>query len=130
MVDRVRVAGCGWPITRFADFRHLPCGGGRPIPIFLVNDPVEGVLTLYASDPHLRCRVVLASELPSDTGFDLPAEVTFPNPRHGGKYDRVGRYVAGPSPRGLDPIQSFYRRDRTPIVTYACNPLGRSRSSG
>jgi len=50
MVDRVRIAGCGRPITRFADFRRLPFGGGRPILILLVDDPVEGVSSMYASD--------------------------------------------------------------------------------
>ncbi len=72
------------------------------IPIFLVNDPVEGLLALYASDPHLGCRVSLASDLPPDPGFDLPAKVVFLNPCHFEQYDLLGRYIAGPSPRGLD----------------------------
>lgn len=72
------------------------------VPIFLVSDEAAGLLALYAKDPHLGCRVGLASELPSDTGVNLPAEVVFLNPCHGEKYDRLGRYLAGPAPRGLD----------------------------
>ena len=59
-------------------------------------------MALYWSDPHLGCQVSLASQLPSDTGFDLPAEVVFLNPCHSEKYDLLGHYIAGPSPRGLD----------------------------
>lgn len=72
------------------------------VPVFIVNDQTAGLLALYTLDPHLGCRVGLASELPSDTGVDLPAEVVFLNPCHGEKYDYVGRYLAGPAPRGLD----------------------------
>jgi Rieske Fe-S protein len=72
------------------------------VPVFLVNDQTAGLLALYVLDPHLGCRVGLASELPSDMGVPLPAEVVFLNPCHGEKYDYVGRYFAGPAPRGLD----------------------------
>lgn len=71
------------------------------VPVFLVNDPSAGLLALYALDPHLGCRVGLASEL-SDTGLKLPAEVVFLNPCHHEQYDYLGRYIAGPAPRGLD----------------------------
>lgn len=72
------------------------------VPVFLVNDQIAGLLALYVLDPHLGCRVGLASELGSDIGVPLPAEVVFLNPCHGEKYDYVGRYFAGPAPRGLD----------------------------
>ncbi|MCH7705572.1 MAG: Rieske 2Fe-2S domain-containing protein [Chloroflexi bacterium] len=72
------------------------------VPVFLVNDQTAGLLALYVLDPHLGCRVGLASELPSDIGRPLPTEVVFLNPCHGEKYDYLGRYLAGPAPRGLD----------------------------
>ena len=72
------------------------------VPILLVNVPGSGLLALYNRDPHLGCRVGIASDVPSDIGRPFPPEVVFVNPCHGEKYDLVGRYLAGPSPRGLD----------------------------
>ncbi len=72
------------------------------VPILLVNVPQNGLLALYNKDPHLGCRVGIAGDVPSDIGRPFPPEVVFVNPCHGEKYDLVGRYLAGPSPRGLD----------------------------
>lgn len=72
------------------------------VPIFLVNDSAAGLLALYAMDPHLGCRVLLVSDLPPDSGFDPAPEVVFLTPCHGEQYDLLGRYIAGPAPRGLD----------------------------
>ena len=72
------------------------------VPIFLVNVPENGLLALYRRDPHLGCRVVIAADALSDIGVPFPPEVAFVNPCHGETYDLVGRYFAGPSPRGLD----------------------------
>ena len=72
------------------------------VPIFLVNDAEEGLLALYAADPHLGCRVGLASELTPEPGVSRPANAVFFNPCHGEQYDVLGRYITGPAPRGLD----------------------------
>lgn len=96
------------------------------IPVFVVHDPVEGLVALYAADPHLGCRVGLASDFPSDTGFDLPAEMAFLNPCHGEKYDRLGRYLAGPSPRGLDRFGVYLEGDDV-VVDVAAFEYGPER---
>ena len=77
-------------------------GGRVTVPILLVNVPQSGLLALYSRDPHLGCRVVPAADAVSDIGRPFPGEAVFVNPCHGEKYDLLGRYLAGPSPRGLD----------------------------
>lgn len=72
------------------------------VPIFLVNDAQEGLLALYAADPHLGCRVGLASDLAPEAGVSPAANVVFFNPCHGEQYDVLGRHITGPAPRGLD----------------------------
>lgn len=72
------------------------------VPIFVVNHPVRGFVVLYASDPHLGCRVVPTSELPPSYDGELSRAAEFLNPCHGEQYDILGRYISGPSPRGLD----------------------------
>ena len=96
------------------------------VSVFLVNDPVEGLLALYRADPHRGCRVGIAADLPSDTGLDLPHEVAFFNPCHGEKYDRVGRYLGGPSPRGLDRFDVAVQGDRV-VVDVAAFEYGPNR---
>ena len=87
------------PVPEVSD---LADGDRVTVPILLVNVPQSGLLALYNRDPHLGCRVAIAGDVPSDIGIPFPAEVVFINPCHGEKYDLVGRYLAGPSPRGLD----------------------------
>jgi Rieske Fe-S protein len=90
-------------LSQFVPSVYEELGGDRArVPIFIVNHPQQGFLALHAFDPHLGCRVGLASELPSDIGVPLPEEVVFLNPCHGEKYDLGGGYMAGPAPRGLD----------------------------
>jgi Rieske Fe-S protein len=72
------------------------------VPIFVVHDARAGLLALYAADPHLGCRVGLAADLAAEPGVARPANVVFVNPCHGEQYDVLGRYLAGPAPRGLD----------------------------
>ena len=72
------------------------------LPILVVNHPQHGILALSLFDPHLGCRVGLASDWYSGIGRPLPAEIAFVNPCHGEKYDLAGAYVAGPAPRGMD----------------------------
>lgn len=62
-----------------------------PVPIFLVNDPSEGLIALYARDPHLGCGVRW-----------VETDQRFVNPCHGEQYSLTGEWLAGPSPRGLD----------------------------
>ena len=87
------------PVPRVSEMAD---GNRAQVSIFIVSDSDKGILALYAHDPHLGCRVALASELPSDIGRALPGEVVFLNPCHGEKYDLRGGYLGGPSPRGLD----------------------------
>lgn len=87
------------PVPRISE---LADNGRALVPIFIVNDPEGGLLALYAFGPHLGCRVLLASEFPSDMGQPLSEEVAFVNPCHLERYDLGGAYLAGPSPRGLD----------------------------
>jgi nitrite reductase/ring-hydroxylating ferredoxin subunit len=87
------------PVPEVSD---LADGDRVTVPILLVNLPQSGLLALYSRDPHLGCRVVPAADAVSDIGRPFPPEVAFVNPCHGEKYDLVGRYLAGPSPRGLD----------------------------
>lgn len=72
------------------------------VPVFVINDATEGLSALYVSDPHLGCRIMLASELPPETGWEPGSAVVFLNPCHGEMYDYLGRYLAGPAPRGMD----------------------------
>lgn len=62
-----------------------------PIPIFLVNDPSEGLLALYARDPHLGCTVMW-----------WEPNQRFMNPCHGEQYSRTGEWLDGASLRSLD----------------------------
>ena len=87
---------------RVPEVSDLADGDRVMVPIFLVNLPENGLLALYRRDPHLGCRVVIAADALSDIGVPFPPEVAFVNPCHGETYDLVGRYFAGPSPRGLD----------------------------
>ena len=62
-----------------------------PVPIFLVNDPSEGLIALYARDPHLGCKIRW-----------VETDQRFMNPCHGEQYSRTGEWLTGPSPRSLD----------------------------
>jgi Rieske Fe-S protein len=62
-----------------------------PVPIFLVNDPSEGLIALYARDPHLGCGVRW-----------VEIDRRFVNPCHSEQYSRTGEWLEGPSPRSLD----------------------------
>ena len=76
--------------------------GVADLPVFIVHHPDLGVLALSAFDPHLGCRVGLASDSHIEIRRHLTPEIAFVNPCHGEKYDLAGSYVAGPAPRGLD----------------------------
>ena len=60
--------------------------------IFLVNDPEQGLMALYARDPHrFGCWVAWEE-----------SNRCFVDPCGGSKYTQMGKYVDGPAPRGLD----------------------------
>lgn len=77
------------------------------VPVLVVGISGTEFLVLYGPDPHLGCRVKPASTADPDAHRDLSPDVAFINPCHGEMYDRAGRYVAGPSPRGLDRFESY-----------------------
>lgn len=66
------------------------------VPAYVVADPPRTPMTFLARSPHLGERVVYC---PSSTWFEDPA--------HGDKFDRLGNYVLGPAPRGLDRLATL-----------------------
>ena len=87
-------------VGRVADYQpgsitamHLPAPnrGDLAIPIFLVNDPAGGFLALYQRDPGSNCQVKWSEVLQR-----------LEDPCSGSKYTRLGEFIAGPAPRGLD----------------------------
>lgn len=79
-------------------------------PVWIVHHPRQGLLALYARDPHLGCRVEHVAgpaDVPSGILRTAPAglrdEVGFFNPCHGELYTLSGEAIpGGPQPRGLD----------------------------
>ena len=61
---------------------------------FVVAVSSTSPLALYARSPHLRERVRYCAS----SGW-------FEDRAHGAMFDRLGRYVLGPAPRGLDRIE-------------------------
>ena len=60
--------------------------------IFLVNDPEQGLMALYARDPHrFGCWVAWEE-----------SNRRFVDPCGGSKYTQTGEYIDGPALRGLD----------------------------
>ncbi|NNF65123.1 MAG: Rieske 2Fe-2S domain-containing protein [Acidimicrobiia bacterium] len=80
--------------------------GIAEVPVLVVGITDAEFLVLYAPDPHLGCRVRPAS-LADPTAYGDLEGVAFINPCHGEMYDIAGRYVGGPSPRGLDRFESY-----------------------
>jgi len=60
--------------------------------VFVVDAP-SGPLALSAIDPHLGERILFCRS----SGW-------FEDPQHGSKYDGLGYYALGPSPRGMDRV--------------------------
>ncbi|MFQ5554176.1 MAG: ubiquinol-cytochrome c reductase iron-sulfur subunit [Acidimicrobiia bacterium] len=76
--------------------------GDIRIPIIVTNDDTEGLLALWTTDPHLGCRVSPAWRLRESERQHLTPGTAIWNPCHGESYDGAGRWLSGPSPRGLD----------------------------
>jgi hypothetical protein len=66
-------------------------GNVSPVPIYIVNDPQQGVLAIYQRDSQSTCLVPWQE-----------AEEHFIDPCHGSAYTYTGEYVRGPSLRNLD----------------------------
>lgn len=66
------------------------------VPAYVVVDPPRTPMALLARSPHLGERVVYC-----------PSSMWFEDPTHGDKFDRLGNYVLGPAPRGLDRLATL-----------------------
>ena len=91
---------------------------GGPPTLFVVNDSAEGLLALWARDPHRGCRVHAIAEDGRPAGMPLHDDAEFVNPCHGEQYARNGSWLAGPAPRGLDRFGVFVD-DRGRVVVDA-----------
>ena len=58
---------------------------------YVTKDPADEVVALWWRCPHLGCRVPWCE---SAGEFECPC--------HGSRFNRLGEYRAGPSPRGMD----------------------------
>jgi Rieske Fe-S protein len=63
---------------------------------YVVADPPRTPIALQARSPHLGEPVVYCQ-----------SSMWFEEPAHGAKFDRLGRYVLGPAPRGLDRLATI-----------------------
>jgi hypothetical protein len=63
---------------------------------YVVAEPPRTPITLLARSPHLGERIIYCR---SSRWFEDPA--------HGAKFDRLGNYVLGPAPRGLDRLATI-----------------------
>ena len=66
------------------------------VPAYVVIGPPQTPVTFLARSPHLGERVVYC-----------PSSMWFEDPAHGDKFDRLGNYVLGPAPRGLDRLATL-----------------------
>ena len=65
---------------------------------YVIAEPPRTPITLLARSPHLGERIVYCRS----SGW-------FEDPAHGAKFDRLGNYVLGPAPRGLDRLATIVR---------------------
>ena len=65
---------------------------------YVIAEPARTPITLLARSPHLGEEIVYCR---SSRWFEDPA--------HGAKFDRLGNYVLGPAPRGLDRMATIVR---------------------
>ena len=96
-----RSPGTGW--VRVGSIQDVRSRGVVPlpeVPAYVVADPPESPLALLALSPHLGERVNYCR---SSTWFEDPV--------HGAKFDRLGNYMVGPAPRGLDRLATIVQDD-------------------
>ena len=70
-----------------------------------------GVIALHQRCPHLGCRVPFCQ---SSQWFECPC--------HGAKFDRVGEYRSGPSPRGMTILGAVIEQGRLIVDTAVVYP--------
>jgi len=76
-----------------------------PVRVFVVNDPTEGILVLFARDPQSGCRLVHELKDPIDPAFRRRARelgAVFEDPCHGDLFSYTGVRLDGPAQRGMD----------------------------
>ena len=121
----VAAAGSGILVARFGGARGYPVSQLRPgvnaaslqiTPVFAVRDGAA-VVVLRPFAPDDRVPVAWC-----------PAQGFFEDPASGSKFDREGRYLAGPATRGLDRISSKVVGGVLQIAPGATTP-GAARSS-
>jgi hypothetical protein len=66
------------------------------LPAYVVANPPRTPISFLAQSPHLGERIVYC-----------PSSMWFEEPKHGDKFDRLGNYVLGPAPRGLDQLATL-----------------------
>jgi len=87
------------------------------LPAYVVADPPRTPITFLAQSPHLGERIVYCR-----------SSMWFEDPAHGAKFDRLGNYVLGPAPRGLDQLATLVQ-DGVVWVNPHEITLGRARGS-
>jgi phenylpropionate dioxygenase-like ring-hydroxylating dioxygenase large terminal subunit len=89
--------GAGW--VRVGSVQEVRAEGVvllSELPAYVVADPPRTPIAFLARSPHLGERIVYCR-----------SSMWFEEPRHGDKFDRLGNYVLGPAPRGLDQLATI-----------------------
>ncbi len=91
--------GAGWVrVGPVEDVRAEGVVSLPDVPAYVVIDPPRTPVTLLARSPHLGERIVFC-----------PSSMWFEDHAHGAKFDRLGNYILGPAPRGLDRLETLVR---------------------
>lgn len=91
--------GAGWlRVGSIQDVRAEAVVFLPEVPGYVIAEPPRTPVALLARSPHLGEQIVYC---PSSRWFEDPA--------HGAKFDRLGNYVLGPAPRGLDRLATIVR---------------------
>ena len=89
--------GAGWVrVGSIEDVRSQGVVLLPEVPAYVVANPPRAPMALLARSPHLGERVTYCQ---SSTWFE--------DPLHGDKFDRLGNYMLGPAPRGLDRLATL-----------------------
>jgi len=89
--------GSGW--VRVGSVQEVRADGVvllPEVPAYIVAEPPRTPIALLARSPHLGERVMYCE-----------SSMWFEDPAHGDKFDRLGSYVLGPAPRGLDRLETL-----------------------
>ena len=92
-----RSPGAGWVrVGSIGDVRSQGVVLLPDVPVYVVANPPQTPIALLARSTHLGERVNYCR---SSTWFEDPV--------HGAKFDRLGNYMVGPAPRGLDRLATL-----------------------